>query len=61
MPSPVVGQYPGVPAVGDAPPKIHTPTAADVGGDLAKIDTRMPPDQMHKVDFADALGKKPVV
>ena len=40
---------------------IHTPTAADVGGDMAKIDTRVPPDQMHQVDFADVVGKKPVV
>ena len=42
-------------------PVIHTPTAADVGGDLTKIDTRVPPDQMHEVDFADVVGKKPVV
>ena len=61
VPSPVVGRYPQVPAVGERPPRIHTPTADSVGGDLAKIDTRVPPDQMHKVDFADALGKKPVV
>jgi hypothetical protein len=50
-----------VPAVGQAPPRIHTPTEADVGGDLSKIDTRSPHDDMHKVDFADVLGKKPVV
>jgi hypothetical protein len=50
-----------VPAVGQAPPRIHTPTEADVGGDLSKIDTRAPHDDMHKVDFADVLGKKPVV
>jgi hypothetical protein len=61
VPSPVAGLDPRVPSVGDAPPRIHTPTAADVGGDLATIDTRQPPDQMHSVDFADALGKKPVV
>jgi hypothetical protein len=50
-----------VPAVGERPPRIHTPTEADVGGDLAKIDTRAPHDDMHKVDFADALGQKPIV
>ncbi len=61
VPSPVVEQYPGIPKVGEKPPPIHTPTAADVGGDLAKIDTRIPPDQMHKVDFAEVLGKEPVV
>ena len=61
VPSPVVGRFPQIPAVGEKAPPIHTPTAAEVGGDLAKIDTRVPPDQMHAVDFADALGKKPIV
>jgi hypothetical protein len=61
VPSPVVGQYPRVPKVGERPPKIDTLTAADVGNDLEKIDTRVPPDQMHKADFADVLGKKPIV
>jgi hypothetical protein len=61
VPSPVVGQSPQIPAIGEKAPLIHTPTAADVGGDLSKIDTRVPPDQMHEVDFADALGKKPIV
>jgi hypothetical protein len=50
-----------VPAVGEAPPRIHTPTEAEVSGDLSKIDTRAPHDDMHKVDFADVLGKKPTV
>jgi len=61
VPSPTVGQFPNVPKVGEKAPVIHTPTAADVGGDLTKIDTRVPPDQMHAVDFADVVGKKPVV
>jgi hypothetical protein len=61
VPSPDVGRFPRIPTVGDKAPTIHTPTAADVGGDLAKIDTRVPPDQMHEIDFADAVGKKPVV
>jgi len=60
VPSPVVGGG-AVPRVGEKAPLIHTPTAADVGGDLAKIDTRVPHDQMHEVDFADVLGKEPVV
>ena len=60
VPSPVVGDN-SVPEVGQKAPLIHTPTAAEVGGDLAKIDTRVPPDQMHRVDFADVVGKKPVV
>lgn len=61
MPSPVVDRFPGVLEVGEKAPRISTPTADDVGGDLAKIDTRVPPDQMHEVDFADVVGKKPVV
>jgi len=74
VPSAVVGRPPagaatlakgrGVPmppTVGERAPRIHTPTAAEVGGDLSKIDTRVPPDDMHGVDFADVLGEKPVV
>jgi len=60
VPSPVVGGN-SVPQVGERAPLIHTPTAADAGGDLAKIDTRVPHDQMHQVDFADVLGKQPIV
>jgi hypothetical protein len=60
VPSPVVNDS-GVPRVGEEAPLIHTPTAAEAGGDLAKIDTRVPHDQMHQVDFADVLGKEPVV
>jgi hypothetical protein len=61
LPSPVVGQFPGVAAVGDQAPRISTPTAASVGGDLSKIDTRQPPSSMHEVDFKDVVGRKPVV
>ena len=50
-----------IPAAGTSPPRIHTPTITDVGGNAASIDTRVPPDAMHEVDFADVLGKKPVV
>jgi hypothetical protein len=50
-----------IPAVGSTPPRIHTPTEASAGGDIASIDTRLPPSSMHDEDFADALGKKPVV
>lgn len=49
------------PDVGDKAPRVHTPTKADVSGDLAEIDTRVPPSSMHDVDFADVVGKKPVV
>ena len=40
---------------------IDTPTEADVGGDIASIDTRVPPSTMHDVNFADVVGKEPVV
>ena len=61
VPSAVVGKFPDVPQPGDQAPVMHTPTADDVGGDLTKIDTRQPPSSMHDVDYADALGKKPIV
>jgi hypothetical protein len=50
-----------VPSVGDPAPRVHTPTEADVGGDVEQIDTRVPPSSMHDADFADVVGKKPVV
>jgi hypothetical protein len=50
-----------IPGKGDPAPRIHTPTEAEVGGDLASIDTRIPPSSMHQNDFAEVLGKKPVV
>jgi hypothetical protein len=59
--SAMVGDYSGIPRPGDRAPKIHTPTPADVGGDLAQITTRIPPDTQNKVDYADALGKEPIV
>jgi hypothetical protein len=34
---------------------------ASVGGDVSKIDTRTPPDSMHDVNFADVVGKKPII
>lgn len=52
----------GPPDVGDRAISIHTPTRADVGGDMERIDTRIPPaPQLHDVDFADVLGKRPAV
>jgi hypothetical protein len=50
------------PAVGDAAPKVHTPTLDSVGGDASRIDTRNPPaEDLLKTDFADVYGKKPVL
>ena len=61
LPSATVGEFKGIPQPGQAAPKIHTPTPEDVGGDLSKITTRIPPDTQNKVDYADALGKEPIV
>jgi hypothetical protein len=55
----VAGDDP-VPDVGEPAPRIHTPTGADVGGDLERIDTRVPPSSLHEVDFAEVVGRKPV-
>jgi hypothetical protein len=71
LPSAVVGHFPKAhpgfpkstanpPDVGQRPPDVHTPTPEDVGGDLAKLTTRIPPDDMHE-DLAKVLGRKPVV
>ena len=60
-PSAVVGKFSDIPQVGDRAPRVHTPTVDDVGGNLAKIDTRQPPDTMHEDDLADVLGRDPVV
>jgi hypothetical protein len=60
-PSAVVGRFTDVPQEGDKAPPVHTPTAEEVGGDLARIDTRVPPDTMHEHDLADVLGEEPVV
>jgi hypothetical protein len=57
----VVGEFKRIPRPGDRAPVIHTPTAQDAGGDLSKITTRIPPDTQNKVDYAEALGKEPIV
>jgi len=57
-----VGGGPGVPDVGDRAVRAHTPTVESVGGDMDKIETRVPPDSMHEVDLAEALDEeRPVV
>ena len=61
LPSAVVGEFHRIPRPGDKAPLIHTPTAQDVGGDLSKITTRIPPDTQNKVDYAEALGREPIV
>jgi hypothetical protein len=60
LPSPnSIGDYP-MPQVGQTPSAIHTLTAGEVSS-ISQIDTRIPPDDMHSDDFANVVGKKPVV
>jgi len=57
-----IGEKSGPPKVGDRAIKVHTQTGADVGGDLTKLSTRVPPPpDMLETDFAEVVGKKPVV
>jgi hypothetical protein len=60
LPSAIVGEFAGVPRAGERAPRIHTPTASDVA-DISELTTRVPPDTQNRVDFADVLGKEPVV
>jgi hypothetical protein len=60
LPSVIVGESTRIPRPGQKAPLIHTPTPADVGGDLSQITTRIPPDTQNKVDYADVLGKEPI-
>jgi hypothetical protein len=50
-----------VPEPGEPAISVETPTKADVGGDLAQIDTRVPPSSMHDADLSEVLGQKPVM
>ncbi len=49
-----------IPRPGEKPPAITTDTVQKASGDIASIDTRLPPDDMHDTDFADVIGKRPV-
>jgi hypothetical protein len=61
LPSAIVGEFSKIPRVGRRAPLIHTPTARNVHGDLQKITTRRPPDTQNQVDYAEILGKKPII
>jgi hypothetical protein len=61
IPSAVVGNFKRIPRPGDKAPLIHTPTAASVGGDLSQVTTRIPPDTQNRVDYADVLGREPII
>jgi hypothetical protein len=56
-----VGEFEKIPRPGEKAPLIQTPTASSVGGDLAKLSTRVPPDTQNKVNYADVLGKEPIL
>lgn len=49
-----------IPAVGEKAPAVTTDTLASAGGDIDAIETRVPPDDMHDVDFKQVVGEKPV-
>lgn len=48
-----------IPAVGGPAPPTDTDTV-DETGDIARIDTRVPPDTMHETELTEVLGEKPV-
>ena len=56
-----VGEYAKIPRPGEKAPSIETPTAKSVGGDLTKLSTRVPPDTQNKVNYAEVLGKEPIL
>jgi hypothetical protein len=55
-----VGEFEKIPRPGDKAPSIQTPTVQDVE-DLAELSTRVPPDTQNKVNYADVLGKEPIL
>lgn len=61
LPQLTVAREDVVPGAGDKAPIIDTPTEAGVGGDIESIDTRVPPSTMHEENFADVVGREPVV
>ena len=46
--------------VGEKAPRVATDTVQSAGGNVASIDTRIPPGTMHETSLKDVLGKKPV-
>jgi hypothetical protein len=61
LPSIKVDEYAKIPRPGEQAPLIDTPTAKSVGGDLANLTTRIPPDTQNKVNYAEVLGKEPIL
>lgn len=56
-----VGEYAKIPRPGDKAPSIETPTSKSVDGNLTKLSTRVPPDTQNKVNYAEVLGKEPIL
>jgi hypothetical protein len=56
----IAGRDDRIPGVGDPAPKVETDTLGSARGDVASIDTRVPPSDMHAQSFADVVGRKPV-
>lgn len=56
-----VGTRSPVPGVGRKAPEITTPTVKGVEGAVNQIETRVPPDSMHEVDYSDAYGVRPIL
>lgn len=49
------------PRVGEAAPKVSTPTVDDVAGDAARLSTRTPPaTELLQTNLEDVYGRKPV-
>ena len=49
-----------IPDVGERAPAVQTDTLASAGGDVGRIDTRVPPSDMHRRSFDAVLGKRPI-
>ncbi len=55
-----VGEFKKIPRPGEKAPLIQTPVAGK-GGDLTELSTRVPPDTQNRVNYADVLGKEPIL
>lgn len=56
-----VGEFAKIPRPGEKAPLIQTPTAKSVDGNLAELSTRVPPDTQNRVNYAEVLGKEPIL
>ncbi|HEY2053995.1 MAG TPA: hypothetical protein VGH14_08685 [Solirubrobacterales bacterium] len=61
LPSINVGEFAKIPMPGERAPLIQTPTVKSAGGNRAELTTRVPPDTQNKVNYAEVLGKEPIL